>query len=84
MKFISLVVLLLVSLNAKYLDTKSCKECHEMIHYEHTNSMHHKSSLFTDEFHKKIKEITTPDKYTCARCHIPAATNLPPIKNANA
>jgi len=63
-------------LNAKYLDTKSCAECHEMIHYEHTNSMHHKSSLFKDEFHRKIKELTTPDKYSCALCHIPAASNL--------
>ncbi len=76
MRIITLIILLFISLNAKYLDTKSCKECHEMIHYEHTNSMHHKSSLFKDEFHRKIKEITTPDKYSCALCHIPAATNL--------
>jgi len=76
MKVISLVVLLIISLNAKYLDTKSCAECHEMIHYEHVNSMHHKSSLFKDEFHRKIKELTTPDKYDCALCHIPAANNL--------
>jgi hypothetical protein len=76
MKIIILVTLLLVSINAKYLDSKSCAECHEMIHYEHTNSMHHKSSLFKDEFHRKIKELTTPNKYSCALCHVPAATNL--------
>ncbi len=76
MRIISLVILLIISLNGKYLDTKSCKECHEMIHYEHTTSMHHKSSLFKDEFHRKIKELTTPDKYDCALCHIPGADNL--------
>jgi len=78
MKIIILITLLLVStlMQAKYLDTKSCAECHEMIHYEHINSMHHKSSLFKDEFHRKIKELTTPDKYDCALCHIPAAKNI--------
>lgn len=64
------------SVTAKYLDSKSCKECHEDIYYEHKDSMHHKSSLFKDEIHKKIKEMTTPDKYSCALCHMPAATNL--------
>ena len=78
MKIIILLVLLFVStfMQAKYLDTKSCAECHEMIHYEHTNSMHHKSSLFNDEIHRKIKNLTTPDKYSCALCHTPGATNL--------
>ncbi len=76
MKIISLVALLIISLNGKYLDTKSCKECHEMIHYEHTTSMHHKSSLFKDEFHRKIKNLTTPDDYSCAICHTPGAKNL--------
>ncbi len=76
MRIISLIILLIISLNGKYLDTKSCAECHEMIHYEHKNSMHHKSTLFKDEFHRKIKELTTPDKYDCALCHIPAASNL--------
>ncbi|MEA1913814.1 MAG: multiheme c-type cytochrome [Campylobacterota bacterium] len=79
MKVINLIVFLFIlniGLNAKYLDTKSCAECHESIHYEHVNSMHHKSSLFKDEFHKKIKDITTPDKYDCALCHTPGANNL--------
>ena len=75
--FISTVLLFVSTLiQAKYLDTKSCAECHEMIHYEHTNSMHHKSSLFNDEFHGKIKNLTTPDEYSCAICHTPGATNL--------
>lgn len=76
MKQIILLLLLLVSIQAKYLDTQSCKECHEKIHSEHVDSMHHKSTLFTDQLHKKIKEISTPDKYSCALCHMPAATNL--------
>ena len=76
MRIIILTILLLVSINAKYLDSKSCNECHEDIYYEHSQSMHHKSSIFKDEFHKKIKKITTPDKYSCALCHTPGATNL--------
>jgi hypothetical protein len=76
MKIIILTILLLVSINGKYLDSKSCKECHEMIHYEHTTSMHHNSSLFKDVFHYRIKKLTTPDKYSCALCHTPATTNL--------
>ncbi|MBT6107177.1 MAG: hypothetical protein HOH31_01155 [Campylobacteraceae bacterium] len=78
MKIIIYTVLLLVStsLNAKYLDTKSCKECHDMIHYEHTTSMHHKSSIFKNELHKKIKAKVSPDKYGCALCHTPGASNL--------
>ncbi len=69
-------ILFLSFLSAKYLDTKSCAECHEMIHYEHTHSMHHNSSLFKDEFHRKIKEKTYPNSYLCALCHTPAAKNL--------
>ncbi|MEA2019133.1 MAG: multiheme c-type cytochrome [Campylobacterota bacterium] len=77
-KIIIFTTLLLVStlMQAKYLDTKSCAECHDMIHYEHKNSMHHKSSLFSDEFHRKIKNLTTPEKYDCAICHTPGAKNL--------
>ncbi len=84
MRIISLVILLVLSINAKYLDTKSCAECHEMIHYEHTHSMHHKSSLFKDEFHRKIKELTTPDEYDCAICHTPGAKNLRAIMTGKA
>ena len=70
-------------LSAKYLDTKSCAECHEMIHYEHTTSMHHQSALFNDIFHERIKKLTTPDKYSCALCHTPAATNLRAIMDGS-
>lgn len=77
MKRLFLLSLIFISIiEAKYLDSKSCAECHEMIHYEHTMSMHHNSSIFKDEFHAKIKQINTPDKYDCALCHTPAAKNL--------
>ncbi len=76
MKNIILTILLLVSIQAKYLDTKSCKECHDMIHYEHTNSMHHKSSIFNNSLHSKIKSKVSPKKYSCALCHTPGASNI--------
>jgi len=64
------------NLTAKYLDTKSCKECHDMIHYEHVTSMHHKSSIFQDSLHNKIKTKVSPKKYSCALCHTPGASNI--------
>ena len=74
--FFIILFIILPNANAKYLDTQSCKECHEMIHYEHTTSMHHNSSLFKDEFHNKVKNLTSKDKYDCALCHTPNASNL--------
>ncbi|MEA3374557.1 MAG: multiheme c-type cytochrome [Campylobacterota bacterium] len=75
---IAVIFLLLLSLNiqAKYYDSESCNECHEDIYYEHTKSMHHKSSLFADEVHRKMKETISKDKYACALCHMPATSNL--------
>jgi nitrate/TMAO reductase-like tetraheme cytochrome c subunit len=66
---------------AEYLDNKSCKECHENIYYEYENSMHARSSLFKDEFHKKMKELNFPSTYKCARCHTPGASNLEKIRS---
>ena len=62
--------------HAKYLDSETCKECHEDIHYEHMKSMHAKSSLFTDEVHRKVKNAVNKDKYSCALCHMPSTKNL--------
>ncbi len=73
---IPLLLLLGLSLQAKYLDTETCKECHEDIHYEHVRSMHHKSSTFSDEVHRKMKNAVNKDKYGCAICHTPGAKNL--------
>ena len=74
--FIALMLLFSATLNAKYLDSKSCQECHEDIHYEHMKSMHAKSSLFHDEVHRKVKNAVDKDKYSCALCHMPATKNL--------
>jgi len=73
---IPLLLLLSLSIQAKYLDTETCKECHEDIHYEHTKSMHHKSSIFSDEVHQKMKNAANKTKYSCAICHTPGAKNL--------
>jgi hypothetical protein len=83
MKIVSLIILFLISINGKYLDSKSCKECHEDIYNEHINSMHHNSSLFKDVFHRSIKNITTPKKYDCALCHTPTAINLRAIMDGS-
>lgn len=61
---------------AKYIESEKCKECHEKIYYEHSTSMHHKSSLFSDEVHRKVKEFSSKDKYSCALCHMPSVKNL--------
>jgi len=38
--------------------------------------MHHKSSIFKDEVHRKVKEKVNKEKYSCALCHMPATKNL--------
>ncbi|QFR48515.1 hypothetical protein FJR48_01740 [Sulfurimonas lithotrophica] len=63
------------SLN-QYPSSESCNECHENIYREHAKSMHHKSSLFKDEIHAKVKNAVNKDKYKCAICHMPATKNL--------
>jgi nitrate reductase cytochrome c-type subunit len=80
MKIILFLALLLVSIDAKYMDSKSCAECHDVIHSEHASSMHASSSIFKDEFHRKIKEINFPNTYNCAICHTPGATDLEKIR----
>lgn len=84
MRFILFFTLLLVSINAKYMDSKSCKECHDTIYDEHIGSMHAKSSLFKDEFHRKIKELNFPNSYKCAICHTPGAEDLEKIRAGEA
>lgn len=75
-RVILLLLFLFVASEAKYLESKSCKECHEDIYAEHEKSMHHKSSIFGDEIHKKVKEISTQSNYSCALCHMPSTKNL--------
>jgi len=74
--FIYILIVLSLSLHAKYPSSESCNECHENIYREHTNSMHHKSSIFKDEVHRKVKNAVNKDKYACAICHMPATKYL--------
>ena len=60
MRIISLMILLIAILNAEYLDSKSCAECHDTIYEEHISSMHASSSIFKDEFHRKMKKLNFP------------------------
>jgi nitrate reductase cytochrome c-type subunit len=74
-KILLLSYFLCLLVDANYLDNKSCKECHESIYYEYENSMHARSSLFKDAFHRKMKELNFPSTYKCARCHTPGSKN---------
>ena len=74
-----LILLVFVVEASDYLDSKSCAECHDRIYDEHNFTMHASSSLFKDEFHKKMKELNYPDTYKCAVCHIPGANELEKI-----
>ena len=80
MKYILFCFLIFINLQASYMDSKSCSECHQDIYNEHTKSMHHNSSIFKDMFHKAIVEKASPSKYDCAFCHSPAANNLATLK----
>ena len=73
---IYIMFLFALTLQAKYLSSKACQECHEDIHYEHMKSMHSKSSIFSDEVHAKVKAAVNKDKYACALCHMPSTKNL--------
>ena len=76
--FLSILVLFSFATNAvaKYPSSESCNECHENIYREHTQSMHHKSTIFSNEVHRKVKNAVNPDKYQCAICHMPATKYL--------
>jgi len=82
---LAVLIIFLVSLNADttYPSSKSCNECHENIYREHTKSMHHKSSIFEDEVHRKVKNAVNKDKYSCAICHMPATKNLRAVMNGD-
>lgn len=77
MKYLFLLMIsITINASTSYPSSESCNECHDNIYREHTTSMHHKSSIFKDEVHAKMKEATSKDSYKCALCHMPAATNL--------
>lgn len=81
MKFFIFYFLVFTSLFGAYQDSKSCSECHDTIYQEHKSSMHHLSSIHKDSLHRAVKEKTTPEKYDCAFCHSPVASNLLALKN---
>jgi hypothetical protein len=81
MKIFIFCFLVFKSLTGNYLDSKSCAECHDNIYEEHKGSMHHLSSIHKDPFHRAVKEKTTLEKYDCAFCHSPVASNLLALKN---
>lgn len=76
MKFLIFLLVITSILQAKYMDSKSCFECHDTIYEEHTKSMHHNSTIFRDEVHKKVADMTSKEKYECALCHMPSTPNL--------
>jgi hypothetical protein len=64
-----------ITLEAKYLDNHSCKECHDQI-YEEFQSSAHAKSYFNDALHRKVANKANQTKYDCAICHMPMADNL--------
>ncbi len=79
MKFSFLFLLFLlsnVSANStKYLDNKSCDECHEGIYEEYQGSAHARG-YFNDALHHAIADKVSDKTYACATCHMPMADNL--------
>ncbi len=72
------ITFLLISLTlyaSKYLDNRSCSECHDTIYQEFQSSAHSKT-YFNDELHRKIADHVSKEKYECAYCHMPMANNL--------
>lgn len=84
MKYILLFLLLFLSfLEAKYLDNKSCNECHETIYEEYQSSFHSKG-YFNDTLHRKIADKVSSTEYACARCHMPMADNIEALMSGEA
>jgi len=81
--FILLSFLVTTLVYSKYLDNKSCNECHENIYNEFQSSMHSKS-YFTDELHRKVSNKADSNKYDCAVCHMPMADNLKDLVSGKA
>jgi hypothetical protein len=74
-KIFLLMILLLDQSYAKYLTNESCKECHEKI-YEEFQSSSHSKTYFNDDLHRKVADKVSKEKYDCAVCHMPMASNL--------
>ncbi len=81
--FILLFYVIVTLVYSKYLDNKSCSECHENIYNEFQSSMHSKN-YFTDELHRKVANKANSKKYECAVCHMPMANNLKDLVSGKA
>lgn len=54
----------------------TCKRCHPVIYAEFHNSMHKKSSIYSDKVHQSIWDLhpsKAKGEYKCAKCHTPNA-----------
>jgi hypothetical protein len=85
MKLFSLFLLFTFSLLAndavhKFAPSKDCKACHAQIYSEFYSSMHANSTPNKDPIHKAVWDKHPSNKkferYTCGKCHTPAADNL--------
>lgn len=85
MKTLSLLFFLLATLFAndavhEYASSQECKECHTTIYDEFYGSMHANSTPKADPIHNAIwskhPQNLKQDRYTCGKCHTPAADNL--------
>jgi len=83
MRLLFLLLFLLNITYAKYLSNESCKECHEEIFNEYQTSQHSKG-YFNDSLHRKIANIVSTKKYSCAICHMPSANNLKDLMSGKA
>jgi len=61
-----------------------CKECHSQIYNEYKNSMHLNSIPQKDPIHgavwKRHPHNKKQERYSCGKCHTPAANNLDKMK----
>ena len=56
-----------------------CKACHPIIYQEYRDSIHSRSSIYTDPVHKAVWDLhpgKVKGKYSCGKCHTPADHRL--------
>ena len=89
MKLLSLFFLLLYSLNANdtthnFAPSEDCKACHTQIYNEYYTSMHANPTPQKDPIHAAIwakhPMNLKQNRYSCGKCHTPAADNLDDMK----
>jgi hypothetical protein len=85
MKYLLVILLFITFAEAnnkslKYEPNSTCKSCHPKIYDEYEPSMHQNAVSFEDPIHgavwNKHPKNLKKGKYGCAKCHIPAASNL--------